>query len=485
MTSKMTRNRQTAQTARTKRAEQASPLARHFTLRSLLRFAAPSIGMMIIISLYTVTDGIFIGRFAGSDALAASNIVYPVINLVLGLAIMLASGGSALVAKNLGEGKTVAARRRFTLITVTAIALASALAILAVAAGDGLLFLLGASPELLADCRSYLYALLPFFPFAALMILFNAFFIADGRPMQGFRVSVLAGLTNAGLDYFFLAHLGLGVFGAGLATGIADLLSAVIGLLYFWRSSRTLHFTKPQLEWRALDQAMYNGSSELVTQLSVGITTFLFNILTFRYAGADGVAAISVILYAEMLLTAIYMGFTNGVAPVFSYQFGARDFGELRRLVRLSLMAIAGGALLSFGLSRLLAAPLISLFLPQGGHVYELTHQGFLLFSLSFLLCGFNLFISGFFTAISDGRTSALMSFARNLLGIVIFLLTLPHLFGLRGVWLAVPAADITALIFGLFLLAARMRDFSARALYHHRHHTPGRVSRETSYRAD
>lgn len=201
MTNKTTRDRQATQTARTKRAEQASPLARHFTLGSLLRFAAPSIGMMIIISLYTVTDGIFIGRFAGSDALAASNIVYPVINLVLGLAIMLASGGSALVAKNLGEGKMAAARRRFTLITVTAIALASALAILAFAAGDGLLFLLGASPELLADCRSYLYALLPFFPFAALMILFNAFFIADGRPMQGFRVSVLAGLTNAGLDY--------------------------------------------------------------------------------------------------------------------------------------------------------------------------------------------------------------------------------------------------------------------------------------------
>lgn len=179
MTTTTTRDRQAAQTARTKRAEQASPLARHFTLGSLLRFAAPSIGMMIIISLYTVTDGIFIGRFAGSDALAASNIVYPVINLVLGLAIMLASGGSALVAKNLGEGKMAAARRRFTLITVTAIALASALAILAVATGDGLLFLLGASPELLADCRSYLYALLPFFPFAALMILFNAFFIVD------------------------------------------------------------------------------------------------------------------------------------------------------------------------------------------------------------------------------------------------------------------------------------------------------------------
>ena len=441
----------------------ASPLGRHFTLKSLLRFAAPSIGMMIIISLYTVTDGIFIGRYAGSNALAASNIVYPAINLVLGLAIMLASGGSALVAKNLGEGEPEAARRRFTMLTIATAVFSGVLALLAFAAGDSLLFLLGSSAELLNDCRSYLYALLPFFPFAALMILFNAFFIADGRPSQGFIVSVLAGLTNAGLDYLFLAHLDFGVMGAGLATGLADVLAAAIGLIYFQRYSRILHFARPRMEWSALGQAMYNGSSELVTQLSVGITTFLFNILTFRYAGADGVAAISVILYAEMLLTAVYMGFTNGVAPIFSYRFGARDFKELRRLVRLSLTIIAGGALLSFSLSHLLAEPLVSLFLPQGGHVYELTRQGFALFSFTFLLCGFNLFISGFFTAISDGRTSALMSFARNLLGIVFFLLTLPRMFGLSGVWLAVPAADVTALLFGIFLLTSRMREFKDR----------------------
>lgn len=293
-----------------------SPLARRFRLGSLLRFAAPSIGMMIIISLYTVTDGIFIGRYAGSDALAASNIVYPAINVVFGLAIMLASGGSALVAKNLGENKPQLARQRFTMITATTAVLAIALATLTIAAGDSLLMLLGASPELMADCRSYLYSLLPFFPFAALMILFNAFFIADGRPIQGFIVSVLSGLTNASLDYLFLAHLGLGIFGAGLATGIADLIAGIFGLVYFYRYSHLIRFTRPRLEWRALGQAFYNGSSELVTQLSVGITTFLFNILTFRYAGADGVAAISVILYAEMLLTAVYMGFTNGIAPI-------------------------------------------------------------------------------------------------------------------------------------------------------------------------
>lgn len=440
-----------------------SPLGRHFKLLSLLRFALPSIGMMIVISLYTVTDGIFIGRFAGSDALAASNIVYPVINLVLGLAIMMASGGSALVAKNLGEGNLSAARRRFSLLAVVTSVMAGFFALLAFLAGDGLLVLLGASEALLADCHVYLYALLPFYPFAALMILFNAFFIADGRPTQGFIVSILAGLTNAGLDYLFLAHFGLGIMGAGLATGIADLLAASIGLVYFSRCSRLLRFTRPVLEWRALGQAAYNGSSELVTQLSVGITTFLFNIITFRYAGADGVAAISVILYAEMLLTSVYMGFVNGTAPIFSYHFGARAFHELLRLVKLSLAIIAFFALLSFGLAHFSAAPLVSLFLPEGGHVYDITLAGFRLFSFSFLLCGFNLFISGFFTAISNGRTSALMSFARNLLGIAIYLLALPEILGLTGVWLAVPAADVTALLLGIFLLLSHLRDFTQR----------------------
>ncbi len=321
-----------------------SPLGRHFKFLSLLRFALPSIGMMVVTSLYTVTDGIFIGRFAGSDALAASNIVYPAINFVLGLAIMMASGGSALVAKNIGEGKLETARRLFSMLAAVTASIAVFLALLAFLAGDELFFLLGSSENLLADCRAYLYALLPFYPFAALMILFTAFFIADGRPAQGFIVSILAGLTNATLDYLLLAHLGLGIAGAGLATGIADLLAAIIGITYFSRYSRLLRFTMPALEWRALGRAVYNGSSEFVTQLSVGITTFLFNIITFRYAGADGVAAISIILYAEMLLTSVYMGFVTGTAPIFSYHFGARTVQELLHLVKLSLTIIAGFA---------------------------------------------------------------------------------------------------------------------------------------------
>ena len=434
-------------------------LAKHFSLGGLLRFAAPAVGMMLVISIYTVTDGIFIGRYAGSLALAASNIVYPALNLVFGLSIMLSSGGSALVAKTLGEGDAALARSRFTLLVVVGAALGILLAG-TVFLFEPILALLGASPELYADCRAYLSANMFFAPFVVLMIIFNAFYIAEGRPMQGFLVSLTAGLVNVGLDYVFLAHFGMGIFGAGLATGISDVVAAVLGLVYFSRYSRTLAFERFSFVVRPLFQALYNGSSEMVTQLSVGITTYLFNLVTFSYAGADGVAAISVILYAEMLLTAILMGFANGVAPVFSYQFGAKGYVELLRLLRLSLGIIFLFGILSFAAANIFAVPLMTLFLPDGGRAYALALGGFGLFSWSFLLCGFNLFSSTFFTALSDGRMSAILSFVRNLVGIVVFLLLLPHFFGLDGAWLAVPAADAAAVLLSFRQLWGAARSF-------------------------
>ncbi|SDP59514.1 putative efflux protein, MATE family [Selenomonas ruminantium] len=437
-----------------------NPLSYHHSMWSLLKFAAPSIGMMIVISLYTVTDGIFIGRYVGSDALAASNIVYPAFNLVLGLAIMLAAGGSALVAKTLGEGNRELASRRFTLITISGVVLSLILALTLWLFMEPLLAFLGASPALYDECVNYIVTLLPFFPAAAMMMIFNALFIADGRPIQGFAVSVVSGILNACLDYLFMAKMGLGIAGAALGTGLGETAAAIIGLHYFARRSRMIRFMKPTLEWRMLLQAMYNGSSELVTELSVGVTTYLFNIITFSWAGADGVAAISVILYAEMLLTSILVGFNNGIAPIFSYQYGAKNYRELLRLMRLALLSIGIFSLISFAGSRLLAEPLIQLFLPDGGSAYSITVNGFLLFGFSFLLSGFNIFTSGFFTAIADGRTSAIASFARNFAGIVIFLLLLPKLIGFSGVWLAVPAADLTAVLLSAFLLYEQRHSF-------------------------
>ena len=426
-----------------------NPLAKHFSLGGLLRFAAPAVGMMLVISIYTVTDGIFIGRYAGSLALAASNIVYPALNLVFGLSIMLSSGGSALVAKTLGEGDAALARGRFTLLAVVGAALGILFAGTVFLFMKPILALLGASPELYADCRAYLSANMFFAPFVVLMIIFNAFYIADGRPVQGFLVSLTAGLVNAGLDYVFLAHFGMGL-----------VVAAVLGLVYFSRYSRTLAFARFSFAVRPLFQALCNGSSEMVTQLSVGITTYLFNLVTFSYAGADGVAAISVILYAEMLLTALLMGFANGVAPVFSYQFGAKGYAELLRLLRLSLGIIFLFGILSFAAANIFAVPLMKLFLPDGGRAYALALGGFGLFSWSFLLCGFNLFSSTFFTALSDGRMSAILSFVRNLVGIVVFLVLLPHFFGLDGAWLAVPAADAAAVLLSFRQLWGAARSF-------------------------
>lgn len=434
----------------------ASPLAAHFTRSGLLRFALPSIGMMLVTSIYTVTDGIFIGRLAGSSALAASNIVYPAINLLLGLGIMMASGGSALVTKNLGEGRLTTARGRFSFIVLASLLLSALLAVSYRLWQLPLLHLLGASPALLADAQSYLLVQLPFFPAMAAMLLFNAFYIADGHPEQGLRVAIIAGVTNAALDYICMGPLQMGIAGAGLATGMANLGGALYGLLYFSRFSHQLRFKRPEFSLRVLTQTLGNGSSELVTQLSVGITTLLFNIITFRYAGEDGITAISIILYSEMLLTSLFMGFSTGVAPIFSFHFGRRDYGEILRLLRLSLTSIAACALFVFGAAQLLAAPLAGLFLTTEASAYELTRDGFRLFAFSFLLSGLNMFTSSFFTALSDGRTSALISSCRNLFGIVIFLMILPRFLGMPGVWLAVPFSDMTALVLAFWLLYTR-----------------------------
>lgn len=437
-------------------ARAVNPLARTHTLWSLLRFTLPSIGMMLVISLYTVVDGIFIGQYAGANAIAASNIAYPGINLVIGLAIMIASGGSALVAKTLGEKDQPLASRRFTMLLFATLGIDCLVAALILLFLPEVLAFLGATPLLYEDARLYLGIMTGFAPFLTLLLFFNYFYIVDGAPKLGFAASTLSGLLNGVLDYVFLAHFHWGIAGAAFATGIGYCAAAAVGLVYFTRYAKTLHFVRPHLGFAALrdlGQTMSNGSSELVTELAVGFTTFLFNLVTFHYAGEDGIAAITVILYTEMLMTSILMGFSTGIAPVFSYQFGAKNGRALRRLMRQALKVLALFGLLSFGASQLFGDIIVRLFLPQGGHVAEMTRRGFLLYSFSFLLVGFNLFTSGFFTAISEGLLSALSSFIRNLAAIAVFLIVLPRFLGLTGVWLAVPAADLAAVLLNVVLL--------------------------------
>ncbi len=430
-----------------------NPLAQDFHFFSLLRFAAPTIGNMLIFSLYTVVDGIFVARFTGSDSLAAVNLVWPAVNLIIGVSIMFAAGGSAVVGKTLGEKQPRLASERFTMLVVTAGLIGAVLGALGLLFIDPILHFLGTTSHLWADCHRYLFPMLLFAPITTVDFIFDYFFVTSGRPMLGLYLAILSGLINIGLDYVFLAHLGFGVSGAAWATVIAYTVSALIGFWYFRRQRSLLYLRRFTFQWKVILQAMKSGSAEMVTQLAVGVTTFLFNLLTLRYAGENGIAAITIILYAEMLLTAFFLGFTSGIAPIFSYHHGARNPAMIRRLLRLSLTAIAIASLLAFGAAQLFAEPLVEIFVPQGSEVELLAASGLQLFALSFLACGFNIFTQGFFTALSQGHLSALGSCARGLVGISFFLITLPPLLGINGIWLAVPAADASVLLLSFWLL--------------------------------
>lgn len=412
-------------------------------------------------SIYTIIDGVFVARFAGPISLAAINIVYPFINILMGITIMFASGGSAIVAKTMGEAQPVLASERFTQTVCAAVLISTALGVFGLVFHDEVILALGATETLYEDCQAYLLPMLIFAPVMAANFIFDYFFVTAGKPGLSLGLSALSGSVNIGLDYVFLALWGWGISGAAWATVISYAVATFIGLIYIMSGVSRLWLKKFHLEKAVLLKTMTNGSSEMVTQLSLGITTYLFNLFTLQYAGEAGIAAITIILYSEMLLTAVYTGFTYGVAPIFSYNLGALRKDKIVHTMKLSLCFLAMASVLSFMAAQIFAADLVQIFVTGHGEVAVLATSGLALFSLSFLGCGFNLFVSGFFTALGNGRVSAFCSFLRNLAGIGLFLLLLPPFWGITGVWLAVPAADGCVLILSAWLLWNYYRDFS------------------------
>lgn len=427
-------------------------ISQKFTAFSLLKFALPTMVMMGFMSLYTIVDGIFVSRFAGSNALSSLNIVYPVLNLLIAVGVMLATGGSAVVSRQLGEGREAEAKGTFSMITVVGVLVS--LVIL----GAGILFarplclLLGADSALLADSKTYLTVSLLFAPACVLQTLYQSFFVTAGKPRLGLFVILCGGLSNVLLDYLFIGIFHWGVAGAALATGIGQMLPAVFGTLYFLTAKGALCFTGFRFKGRILLQTCGNGSSEMVTQLSTAVITVLFNLILMEMAGADGVAAITIILYGQFLFSALYLGFTIGVAPIFGFQLGAGKLQELERLHKICLrfVLVCNGmitlASMFFGQYIVLA------FVSRQEAAYELTLNGFVIFSISYLFNGLNIYCSGLFTALSDGKSSAVISFSRTFGFILIFLLTLPQLLGVNGVWLAVPCAEGLTVFLSLWL---------------------------------
>lgn len=442
---------------------QSTKLAQKFNLPRLLLFVFPTIVMMVFMSLYTSVDGAFVSRLIGEDALAAVNVVYPVMSVVLALSLMFTSGANAIIARMLGEGQPEKARRFFSLIYIVGTLMGIAATAIILLLMDPLLSLLGATETLYSYAREYLTVLCLFAPMLFLQVGTQNFFVTEGKPGVGLLVSALGGIANIILDYVFIAVFHMGIAGAALATGIGYMIPGLYGVGYFFASRKgTLWFAKPEFEGGKLLHTCTNGSSELVNNLSVAITTMLFNLTMLRYAGEGGVAAITVILYVQFIQAAIYFGYSQGIAPVISYKYGAGDKQQLRYVVKTSLWFMLVCSVLVIILSVFGADLAVSLFIRPGSPVYALTKCGFLIFSSAYLFMGINIFLSAMFTAFGNGAVSALLSFLRTLVFLVGTLLLLPLWLGVDGAWIAVPVAEALALVVGVICY----RKY--RAIYHY-----------------
>lgn len=431
-----------------------SVLEKQFTAASLLRFALPNIVMMIFMSLYTIVDGIFISRLVGTLALSAVNMSFPLTSIQLAIGIMLATGGSAIIARKLGEGKADLARADFSFLIWVSLAIGVTYMVVSLVFLEPLLRLLGTSPAQMPDCLAYTRTLMWFSPALFWQSLFQSFFVTAGKPTLGLGVTITGGLANMILDYVFMGPMEMGVAGAALATGIGYLIPAVAGMTYFTLFRKgSLYLVRCGFYGAMLRQACGNGASEMVTNVAVAITTFLFNIIFLRHWGEDGVAAITIVLYFQFVFNSAFFGFAMGVAPVISYKYGAQDRQQLQSIVRTCICFLILCSIGVYTVSRLIIGWSLGIFTQPGGNVYNITMEGFPLFALSFLMMGISTFASAMFTAFSNGIVSAIISFARTFVFLVGMLLFLPVVLGEPGIWLAVPAAELLGLTVSVGLL--------------------------------
>lgn len=436
-----------------------NPLAQEFNFLKLIKFALPTTIMMMFMSLYTMIDGIFISEFVGTDALAATNIAYPCMSVLFGLGLMFGAGGSAVVAFKLGEGKELEAKQSFTFIIITAITVGIIYRTLGLTFTDGIVRMLGTNDATHELAKTYAHYIFVFAPISMLQMSFSSFFVASGKPLLGLCATVTGGLTNLVLDYVFIVVMDMGLMGASLGTALGGSIPAVTGLIYFSLNRKgTLHFVKPTLDFVAVAKTMSNGVSEMIGQLSNATTMFMFNIILMKIAGETGVAAISIILYLQFLFNGIYLGYSQGCAPIMSFKYGSGDFLQLQKIVKLSRRFIIVSAVIVYGVAFMLRDFLILSFTQNDPEVYALAYSGYAIYGLNILFVGSNLFTSSMFTSLSNGKVSAIVSSLRSFIFIALYLTILPYFFGIDGVWIAVPLAEITTLCISLIFIT-KLKD--------------------------
>lgn len=426
-------------------------LSKKVTFGYLIKFALPTIIMMLFLSLYTMIDGIFIARYVGTMALSGANIVYPILNIVVAIAIMFATGGSAVVATKLGEGKEKEAKENFSLIVLVAFSIGVLILSFGLFFIEPVIKALGATPLNNQYCLDYAKMLLIFTPFGILQMLYQYFFVVAGKPQMGLFFIIMGGITNILLDILFVAVLKMGIKGAGLATGLGFMVPAISGTIYFFfKRKGTIYFVKPKFNASVLFKSCTNGSSEMVTNISAAIITFLFNKTMLRLIGEEGVSAMTIVLYAQFFLVAIFLGYSSGVAPIISYNVGNRNYKQLKKTFKHSLNFIIISSLTVFLLSILLGDKITLIFTSKDNPVYEIAVKGFYLFSLGYLFVGINIFASALFTALGKGVISAILSFLRTFGFLVICILTVPLVLGVDGLWLSIPLAEFLSLFISL-----------------------------------
>ncbi|MCB6415803.1 MATE family efflux transporter [Faecalimonas umbilicata] len=436
-------------------------LSDHFNYAKLLKFTFPSIVMLVFTSVYGVVDGFFVSNFVGKTPFTAVNFIMPFLMILGSLGFMFGTGGGALIAKTMGEGKIEKARQMFSLIVYTSAICGIVLALL------GMLFIrpfaaaLGAEGRLLEDSVTYGRIILLAIPAYILQYEFQCLFATAGKPTLGLYVTIAAGLTNMILDALFVAVFSWGLEGAAAATAISQCVGGIVPLVYFaCPNNSLLRLGRTEFDKKSLIKTCVNGSSELMSNISMSVVSLLYNVQLLKYAGEDGVAAYGILMYVSLVFQAVFIGYSVGTAPIVSYQYGAGNHRELKGLLKKSFVLVGVFAVIMFAAALALARPLSFLFVGYDEELLELTVHAFSIFSFSFLFSGFAIFGSSFFTALNDGVTSAAISFLRTLLFQIAAVLIFPLLWGVDGIWISVVAAEVMAVIVTAFFLQIKRKKY-------------------------
>lgn len=429
-------------------------LSKQFTPLGVFLYALPTIFTMVFMAAYMIVDGIIVAMYVDEYAFSALNIAYPVISAVVALGLMLSMGSSAIIGKFMGEGKEEEARRFFSQVYALGIILGLSISATVFFFMDEILALLKCNDVLLPYTRDYLLNYSYFFTLNILQIFAQTYLVTCGKPILGFVTCLLGGLGNIVFDYLFIAIMGMGVEGASFGTALGNAIPALFALGYFLLNRKnSLYFVKFKWNFKLVGESCVNGSSELVTNLAMSITTYLFNIIMLDWAGEVGVASITTVLYIQMFQMGVYTGYSFGVAPLISYKYGAEDHTQLKMMVRVSNIIMLVSSVIVVILSYAFADEAIALFIPQDSHTFTMAKEGLMIYSVCYIFMGCNVFMSSLFTALSNGKISAILSCTRTLVLLVGFLLILPRIFGLDGVWMAVPLAELCSLFLAIYFL--------------------------------